>query len=197
MNEKSKEILEEAGWYEGRKIDIEKFEMICREENIELINSVKRFLEEFGDLIINDEDGDPYHRFDRSLFYSKVISQTIGEPAMCVGTIDGKMFNLYISESGRVYDDHGYLGKDIYEAGDIILDTVDSNEAYKEIRKLWKDIGLEEASTEAYLDYYGGKKVQQRLLDMKAKGLTLTEIARIMKSSEKFVVKILNKKFSK
>ena len=32
---------------------------------------------------------------------------------------------------------------------------------------------------------------------MKAKGLTLTEITRIMKSSEKFVVKILNKKFSR
>lgn len=197
MNEKSKEILEEAGWYEGRKIDIEKFEMICREENIELINSAKRFLEEFGNLIINHEDGEPYHRFDRSLFYSEVISQTIGEPAMSVGILDDEMFNLYISESGKVYNDTGYLGKDIYEAWDLILDTVGSHEEYMKIRKLWKHIGLQEAYTEAYLDYYGGKEVQQRLLDMKAKGLTLTEIARIMKSSEKFVVKILNKKFSK
>ena len=197
MNEKSKEILEEAGWYEGRKIDIEKFEMICKEKNIEFINSAKRFLEEFGDLIINGEDGEPYHRFDRSLFYSEVISQTIGEPAMSVGTLDGEMFNLYISESGRVYDDQGYLGKDIYEAWDIILDTVDSHEEYKEIRKLWKEIGLEKDYFEAWFDYYGGKKVQQRLLDIKAKGLTLTEIAKRMKSSKKFVVKILNKKFSK
>ncbi|WP_157452209.1 hypothetical protein [Clostridium massiliamazoniense] len=51
------------------------------------------------------------------------------------------MLNLYISKLGKVYDDQGLLGNDIYEAWDYILDTISSTER-KQRRKLWGEFGL-------------------------------------------------------
>ena len=60
------------------------------------------------------------------------------------------MYSVYITESGRIYDDFGYLGDNKYDIWDLIFQIVDENE-FHERMKTWKDLGLEEGLTEIEL----------------------------------------------
>ncbi len=51
----AKQQLQKAGWYEGRKIDVSHYEKMFTELGYEFFPAARRFLEEFGDLYINDK----------------------------------------------------------------------------------------------------------------------------------------------
>lgn len=56
----AKQQLRKAGWYEGRKIDLTKFEEQYAKIGCELFPAARKFLEEFGDLKICDKFEFPY-----------------------------------------------------------------------------------------------------------------------------------------
>lgn len=154
MNEKSKVILEEAGWHQGRKIDLTEILEVYNKANIEVFPKAKEFLEEFGDIIIK-KNGYPYHIFDvKYLFgdgYIERLSTELrilfNEKVLTLGDCAGYIYSVYITESGRIYDDFGYLGDNKYDIWDLIFQTVDENE-FHERMKTWKELGLEERLTE-------------------------------------------------
>ena len=194
MNKKSKEILRKAGWYEGREINIDYLISECKEDNVEIFPSVEKFLKEFGNIVIRDNYGYPYHKFNEEVFYSEVISETVGEPTMQVGTIHGEMFNLYISKSEKVYNDQAYMGENIYEAWDCILETISRQELHKRYI-LWEELGLKETFKEAYTEYYYGKQLKNEIIEMQNEGFTLQEIAQKLKATEAYLTRILAKVF--
>ena len=157
MNENTRELLEYAGWYEGRKIDLTDILEVYNKNNVEVFPKAKEFLEEFGDIII-EKDGHPYHVFDVKFLFRKRyrpmlaedLSILFNEKVIRLGDCSGYIYSIYITESGRIYSDFGYLGDNKYDVWDLILNTVDNNE-YSERRKSWKDLGLEEKLVEIEL----------------------------------------------
>ena len=157
MNDKSKEILKEAGWYEGRKIDLTDILEVYNKNNVEVFPKAKEFLEEFGDIIIKD-DGRPYHVFDiKRLFrrrYRPMLAEELSilfnEKVIRLGDCSGYIYSVYITESGRIYNDFGYLGDNKHDIWDLIFQTVDENE-FHERMKTWKELGLEKRLTEIEL----------------------------------------------
>ena len=45
-------LLKKSGWYEGRHADILEFQQQCKELEIELFDSAKKFLEEFIKIVL-------------------------------------------------------------------------------------------------------------------------------------------------
>lgn len=201
MNEKSKEILKEAGWYEGRNIDIDDIVRYCEEGGYGVFPKAKEFFKEFGNIIIK-KDGYNYHVFDLKKVFargqyngclSEVISEVIGEKVLLIGNIYGSMFDLYISESGKIYDDHACLGENIYEAWDCILETLSYEECTKR-SVIWERMGLKDAFWEAYNEVYYGNKLRERIIKLQNEGLSNKDIAKAINMREEFVVKLASKK---
>ena len=148
MNEKSRETLLKAGWYEGKKIDLTNIIAIYKRENIELSQKQKEYMEEFGDLTIRNNRNQPYHKFNINDLFKKnyreclsiALSKVLKENLITVGTISGCMNTLYISESGKFYDDFGYLGDDKYAIWNLVFQN-DSSE-FDEKFVLYQTLGL-------------------------------------------------------
>ena len=51
ISNKTIEVLKEAGWYEGRKIDISENVKFLEERGFEVFESAKRFMEQFKEVI--------------------------------------------------------------------------------------------------------------------------------------------------
>ncbi|WP_410983094.1 SUKH-3 domain-containing protein [Bacillus cereus] len=134
ISNKTIEELKKAGWYEGRKIDISENVKFLEERGFEVFESAKKFMEEFGELRINVEK----IRSDGSKKISKhttCIKEVIGVlDSLCFGLenfIDdkvipvGSLYNfeidLYISESGRIFESIGWTGENALEALDNII----------------------------------------------------------------------------
>ncbi|KMQ16995.1 SUKH-3 domain-containing protein [Bacillus mycoides] len=134
ISNKTIEELKKAGWYEGRKIDISENVKFLEERGFEVFESAKKFMEEFGELRINVEK----IRSDGSKKISKhttCIKEVIGVlDSSCFGLenfIDDKVIpigslydfeiNLYISESGRIFEATGWAGDTVLEALDNII----------------------------------------------------------------------------
>lgn len=79
----AKQQLRKAGWYEGRKIDLSKYEEAYAKLGCELFPAARKFLEEYGDLDIQDkyistatyENGDhlSYIHFRRRKIFCKLV----------------------------------------------------------------------------------------------------------------------------
>ncbi|MED1093683.1 SUKH-3 domain-containing protein [Bacillus paramycoides] len=134
ISNKTIEELKKAGWYEGRKIDISENVKFLEERGFEVFESAKKFMEEFGELQFNVEK----IRSDGSKKISKhttCIKEVIGVlDSLCFGLenfIDdkvipvGSLYNfeidLYISESGRIFEATGWAGDTVLEAFDNII----------------------------------------------------------------------------
>ena len=134
ISNKTIEILKKSGWYKGREIDItENIEFLTKKGFI-VFNSAKNFMKEFGELQINVEK----IRKDGSKKISKhstCIKEAIGvlsalnfgldeyvkEQVIPIGSLYNLGVNLYISESGRIFDSTGWLGDNVWEAFDNII----------------------------------------------------------------------------
>lgn len=77
----AKQQLRKAGWYEGRKIDLSKFEEEYAKLGCELFPAAKKFLEEFGDLDIQDKYWSAYS--DEHGKKSILINRSIIDPIHC------------------------------------------------------------------------------------------------------------------
>lgn len=134
ISNKTIEVLKNSGWYEGRKIDITENLEFLKERGFEVFESARKFMEEFGELKINVEK----NRKDGTTKVSKhstCIKETIGvlkasnfgldrytrEKAMLIGSLYNFEINLYISESGRIFDSMGWDGDSVWEAFDNII----------------------------------------------------------------------------
>lgn len=134
VSNKTIEVLKNAGWYEGRKIDISENVKFLEERGFEVLESAKRFMEEFGELKINVEDIDEDGTTDISE-HTTCIKETVGlgnsfnfgledyvdEKVMLIGSLYDFNIYLYISESGRIFDSIGWVGNSVWEAFDNII----------------------------------------------------------------------------
>lgn len=198
MNKESKEILEKEGWYKGRNIDISNWEKISKDRKFEIFDSAKNFLKEFGGICIHKYDRVTkktyaHSRFDKTFFFSEMISQIVSEKIICVGTYDENELNLYISESGKMYNDHGFLGDNIDEVWNHILETISWDEMNK-IERSWQEIGLAKEYREATYEYWHSKEIEAMILKEQNIGLTLDEISEKHDISLLCIIRILNKK---
>ncbi|AQR94244.1 SUKH-3 domain-containing protein [Clostridium saccharoperbutylacetonicum] len=122
--EETKKILEEAGWYEGRKIDISEHIKFLEDMGYEVFDAVKKWLEEFGDLkiVLEDELFDDDDDDDYTMEYSTCIKEIIGpykkninqdkkagEKTIPVAEIANNEILAYIGESGEFYTYEGLL----------------------------------------------------------------------------------------
>lgn len=133
VSKKTIEVLKNAGWYEGRKIDITENIEFLKEKGFEILESGKRFMEEFGELNINVEE--VLHGTTYISKHTTCIKRVVGildssrfglkkyvkEKVMLIGALGGFEINLYISESGRIFMSVGWAGDSIWEAWDNII----------------------------------------------------------------------------
>lgn len=119
----AKQQLRKAGWYEGRKIDLTKYEEAYAKLGCEMFPAARKFLEEYGDLDIQDkyistatyENGDhfivlnrslidvAYCRYPRDLELEKMVDELFHQKILRVGAIDHGNIDIYISEDGRFF----------------------------------------------------------------------------------------------
>lgn len=84
----AKKQLRKAGWYEGRKIDLSKFEEEYAKLGCELFPAARNFLEEYGNLHFYDK----YEDFDLRRGYG--INETSTEVVYCCGRRDKELEEL-------------------------------------------------------------------------------------------------------
>lgn len=111
----AKQQLRKAGWYEGRKIDLTKYEEAYAKIGCELFPAARKFLEEYGDLDIQDkyistatyENGDHFIVINRSLIdvayccyprdleLEKMVDELFHQKILRVGAIDHGNIDIY------------------------------------------------------------------------------------------------------
>lgn len=127
--------LRKSGWFEGRKIDISKQVSFLESKGFKVFKKAEEFMEEFGELKIvlekllsNNQKIITKH--------STVIEDVIGigdsswfgleeyldEDVIPVAELFGGEFTLYISKSGRFYENMGWIGDNALEAFDNLID---------------------------------------------------------------------------
>lgn len=132
FTEKTKKALLEAGWYEGRKIDISEYEEVLISEGYPLNDKTKDFLMEFGGLEVTHDayvmpDETDYFHFDPIIATDNVMRKTVSKYEERIGrSVDviGEAFSshmvLMMDYEGKIYG--GYdsfltcLGENLYEA---------------------------------------------------------------------------------
>ena len=135
ISNKAIEELKKAGWYEGRKIDISENIKFLEERGFEVFESAKKFMEEFGELRINVEKIWPDGVTKQISKHTTCIKEVIGvlnssffgledyinEKVIPIGALYDFEINLYISESGRIFEATGWAGDTVLEAFDNII----------------------------------------------------------------------------
>lgn len=127
LSNETVKILRDAGWYEGRRIDIKEIEENLEKLGYTVFPEVKSFLREFGNLVIEDTINDETHntsiRFTNNVNNGsfKLEENYAGEKLVPVGMIDSDNLMLFVSESGRVYISVGKLGENGKEAWENLI----------------------------------------------------------------------------
>ncbi|AAK81620.1 hypothetical protein BJV85_000201 [Clostridium acetobutylicum] len=144
MKEKTIEILKKSGWHPNRKIDITDLVVYYEKRGFEIFPEAKKFLEEFGMIDvycpinprIPEEDIKKYHFNRYDLYTTNMIKSLNGmlsrdciseyeeeyveEKLVVVGSLNGNQY-LMISESGKMFTEHGFFGNNAEEFWDRIL----------------------------------------------------------------------------
>ncbi|HWT73915.1 MAG TPA: SUKH-3 domain-containing protein [Mobilitalea sp.] len=131
-NLKVYEILKEAGWYEGRRIDTSFIEKHYNKYGFELFPAVLHFLEEFGMLNItidkHSENEERHHTNPLEVVGSyfrygkfKVEEGYAGERLVPVGKCCNEYSLLFVSESGKIYYHTGKIGDSPWEAWETLI----------------------------------------------------------------------------
>ncbi len=134
-NLKVMDILKDAGWFEGRKIDASIIEKHYKEYGFELFPEVSRFLEEFGmlDVVIDrperlGEKEERHHTNPLKVVgayyrYGKFKDEEYfaGERLVPVGKCCNENLLLFVSETGKIYSSSGKLGDTPWEAWEALI----------------------------------------------------------------------------
>ena len=137
-SERVLKALKEAGWYEGRCIDIEPYMAILEKLYPSYIpDVVKDVVREYGGLIITVANPDKnYDKLDLSVileliqfkpYYSEdtIFDPFVNSDLFFIGEIWSGYFFLYMTPEGKVYADNGeilYLGNSFDEMLENVLD---------------------------------------------------------------------------
>ncbi|WP_163852624.1 SUKH-3 domain-containing protein [Paenibacillus elgii] len=127
MNKETLKILRDSGWYEGRSIDIKEIKKNLEKLGYIVFPEVKSFLEEFGDLVIEDPINEETHstsiKFTSYYAYGAFKSEEkyAQEKLVPVGKIDSDYLILLVGESGKVYCNTGKLGDNAIEAWENLI----------------------------------------------------------------------------
>lgn len=124
MSNETIKILRNSGWYEGRNIDTKEIEENLEKLGFTIYPEVKKFLSEFGNLVIEDTINDETHNTGvkfRSQGAFKAEEKYAQENLVPVGFIDSDNLVLFVSESGKVYCSTGKLGDNAKEAWESLI----------------------------------------------------------------------------
>ena len=112
--------LKEAGWYEGRKIDISKLVKECEKDNIYLTELQKRFIEEFGGLEGSHTHDDNYWFYISDKRKSNFNSV---KPTYFIKILgdEGLQIELDSEEINKISENTIYIGNCYYYAHSILL----------------------------------------------------------------------------
>ncbi|MCT4509028.1 MAG: SUKH-3 domain-containing protein [Tepidibacter sp.] len=136
VSEKTLQVLKEAGWYSGRKIDVFSSIEFLRLKGFEIFEAAERFLEEFGELEIKIEYEIKRREVIKRIRYHHTnvektigelrkehfdIEEETGEKTVPVGEIYNRNLTLFISESGKLYCTTGKEGDTVWEGLDNII----------------------------------------------------------------------------
>lgn len=134
------ERLMDAGWYKGRKIDIQDIKELFREREIEIFESAESFLSEFGMLEITFQDPNPafdmkeYIHFNPKLAVGDCLNneyfkdleeefeEEIGEKIIPVGETDRRNLILLMTPTKKYY---GYTDGCLVKFGDNIEEMLE------------------------------------------------------------------------
>lgn len=125
LTEIAKQQLRKAGWYEGRKIDLTKYEEEYAKLGLELFPAARKFLEEYGELHFYDKYEalhlkDGYHITESSTesIYccgidekvEEMVEELFGQKVLGVGLLNNGNIYIYISEDGRFFVNWYFFG---------------------------------------------------------------------------------------
>lgn len=130
LSSKTISILEKAGWYSGRRVNINSTVEYLEKKGYEVFESVKDALEEFNGLTFRYLDNDDQSEFsiipqeglgDLERKHYKRYEVILGKNLVVIGTVYDDNATMYMDELGKVYGFHDdyYIwkfGDSIYEA---------------------------------------------------------------------------------
>ena len=137
----AKQQLRKAGWYEGRKIDLTKYEEAYAKIGCELFPAARKFLEEYGDL----------HFYDKcealDLRKGYYINESLTELVYCCGHRDRKLEELVENLFGQKL-----LKVGLVACGNIYIFISEDGRFFVN----WHSVGLwAENSDQLWNEYYG------------------------------------------
>ncbi len=129
--------LKDAGWYEGRQIDITQLVIECKAHGVYLSEKQKDFVREFGGIKGIDVDDEEFEILaERKYDYYKrpkcaitsnpnitrMIYMNYGAEIVCVGCCGDGMIPLWLTSDGRlITDDSHQIGRTIMEGFNCFL----------------------------------------------------------------------------
>lgn len=139
INPKAIRFLKEAGWYDGRKIDITQLVQSLEEKGIVVFEAARNFLEEFGGLDIKMADsyfGE--HEFRNTIFLDETSiyrgSQELSPfntKCICIGRVCDHEYHMWIDENGIFYHNRDLIADNIEALWNSLLTTENSSKAWK------------------------------------------------------------------
>ena len=135
ISERTYQKLHEAGWYEGRNVDISNIIKECEKHNVTLTQPQKEFLSEFAGIRSPDPytdrygffiaDKENYDNWDCMFSYYSVFCDEEppinGEDAICVGIYNRAYLYIFITPDGRLKNDYHFIGRTVMEGWELIL----------------------------------------------------------------------------
>jgi len=130
LSEQAQTILADAGWYEGRNVDVTETVTFLEAKGYDVFPCVIEVLKEFGGLECSykrpDGSDESFHFHTIEIYgdyYEKEdfedIEKRVGEPLIAIGGAYRYM-NMFMSQSGKLYGEMGYclvkFGDNIYDA---------------------------------------------------------------------------------
>ena len=118
LDNKTKKLLEKAGWYEERKIDISETVTKLEKLGYDVFDAARMFLEEYGELNIKlaysdegkiyyDNHSTEYEQLELSYRCHRNYDEKAGEKTIPVCNLFRDEFKVCISESGKFFIDQG------------------------------------------------------------------------------------------
>ncbi|MEU7527249.1 SUKH-3 domain-containing protein [Saccharothrix sp. NPDC042600] len=135
-SKRAETLLREAGWFPGREVDITRWEDLVTDEGFPLHAEARRFLREFGGLVVEvDDDSEGVDRAPASFDldpdlcsgqreWFERLGRRAGATLFPVGDVEGGHAHLGVDERGGVHmlflDEVHFLGKRGEALGNLI-----------------------------------------------------------------------------